>query len=904
MLQTLAGDLDARAAALRASPALAGLAARLTRLLGPLATEAPFIPEDKALLARDGGVCPDDGSRLRFDPDAPFLHRCGRCGRELSGPRHHRAWITRYQIWLSERAIHLALLGALGTPGLSARAAALLAGYAARYRGYPNEDNVLGPSRLFFSTYLESIWLVQVSVALALLDAHEAAALTRSDRRDVRVMLAESAALIASFDEGWSNRQVWNGAALLAAGAALDDTSLQRAGLDDLRRLLGAVEPGGMWHEGENYHLFALRGFLLGAECARWLGTDLYAGTNLGAMYGAPLATLLPDLTLPARGDAPYGVSVAQPRFAELWEIGRARTRDPRLDAVLAELYAADLPEGEDHGRAEIAEQEENRAAARLRRDRLGWKALTWMTPRDPVPDAVHEIPAVHELPRIVVLRSDPQSVASIESGPRAGGHGHPDLLHLSVFRERPLLTDFGTGSYVDPSLHWYRSTLAHNAPGVTGRGQWPAGASCDGVGMAGPWAWCRVRASGALGPGTVALRSVLVGAAWLLDVITVDVPGATSVDLPLHPLAGAPASGTPTAAGIGPNDDAGHESGYGSLAEVRVVPLPYALPLGPVGGASIRLLPRAGEKVLTAIAPGPPGSDFGAGGPLRFLIRRAAGPGRWVQLFSWADPPPAIADVDGAIEITQGRVRTSVRETSEGITIAPVGEAACTFKARGTAAVPTASSSPPRRSADCAIPLWPGDADPFAADLPTAVWILGEGQYRRSELPHADRGGTRAEVSVAAQGDALWVRVRVVKPGVVVRSPLAPDPALDNEVADIHSDGVQAYVGRAHWMGVIALPDFASGAVRHAGVAGTASFPGPVTGTSRRTDAGYEMRLRLPTGHPWRHGDRVRFTVTVNEMVPGRERRSGQLAMAGGGWVWLRGDRESPDEAVEAEIA
>jgi len=29
-----------------------------------------------------------------------------------------------------------------------------------------------------------------------------------------------------------------------------------------------------------------------------------------------------------------------------------------------------------------------------------------------------------------------------------------------------------GTGSYVDPSLHWYRSTLAHNAPIVDGRSQ------------------------------------------------------------------------------------------------------------------------------------------------------------------------------------------------------------------------------------------------------------------------------------------------------------------------------------------------------------------------------------------------------------------------------------------------
>jgi hypothetical protein len=41
-----------------------------------------------------------------------------------------------------------------------------------------------------------------------------------------------------------------------------------------------------------------------------------------------------------------------------------------------------------------------------------------------------------------------------------------------------------------------------------------------------------------------------------------------------------------------------------------------------------------------------------------------------------------------------------------------------------------------------------------------------------------------------------------------------------------------------------------------------------------------------------------------VNEMQPGRERRAGQLALAGGGgWVYLRGDRESWVNAVRAEV-
>ena len=39
---------------------------------------------------------------------------------------------------------------------------------------YPNKDNVLGPTRLFFSTYLESIWLLQLVVALDLLEIGDA----------------------------------------------------------------------------------------------------------------------------------------------------------------------------------------------------------------------------------------------------------------------------------------------------------------------------------------------------------------------------------------------------------------------------------------------------------------------------------------------------------------------------------------------------------------------------------------------------------------------------------------------------------------------------------------------------------------------------------------------------------
>ena len=56
-----------------------------------------------------------------------------------------------------------------GNPGELALSTGLLTQYAESYLAFPNKDNALGPSRLFFSTYLESIWLLQVCVAADLL---------------------------------------------------------------------------------------------------------------------------------------------------------------------------------------------------------------------------------------------------------------------------------------------------------------------------------------------------------------------------------------------------------------------------------------------------------------------------------------------------------------------------------------------------------------------------------------------------------------------------------------------------------------------------------------------------------------------------------------------------------------
>ena len=71
-----ATEVDARRELLGESAELGALARRLAERAGPLLARRPVLPSHKALLSSDGGVCPDDGAPLVFDPWSPAEHRC------------------------------------------------------------------------------------------------------------------------------------------------------------------------------------------------------------------------------------------------------------------------------------------------------------------------------------------------------------------------------------------------------------------------------------------------------------------------------------------------------------------------------------------------------------------------------------------------------------------------------------------------------------------------------------------------------------------------------------------------------------------------------------------------------------------------------------------------------------
>src|SRR5437763_8430161 len=172
-----------------------------------------------------------------------------------------------------------------------------------------------------------------------------------------------------------------------------------------------------------------------------------------------------------------------------------------------------------------------------------------------------------------------------------------------------------------------------------------------------------------------------------------------------------------------------------------------------------------------------------------------------------------------------------------------------------------------------------------------TAIQALGAANYRRSEEPY-DPSDFSARVAVFGMDTTLCFGMDIVESELVIRRPEAPDPALDNEPADIHSDGVQCYVDFHGWQGYLLLPDLDSSRVYIRPVSGTAADPARVTAEWVRTTGGYRVLARLDLGRPVHRGDRFPVNLVVNRMSQGRERRAGQLELSGGGgWIYLRGD-------------
>ena len=893
--------LEERRAAARAGGPFAPLADSIAADLEVVMSRSLFVPKEKALLSRAGGRCEDDGTQLEFDPYAPDEHQCPKCRRVYTGEYHYRWWVYWYQLWLAERGVHAALLFLLrgdARHGALARDVALR--YCAMYADYPNRDNVLGPTRLFFSTYLESIWLLQLCVIADLLEAGG----DRATADEIRARIAApSSALIAQYDEGMSNRQVWNNAAMMAAALLLGDreraAQIVRAASGVEAHLQYGLLDDGTWYEGENYHLFAHRGLWYCVVLAETAGIeiDLKLLARFQEGFATPFATALPDFTLPSRKDSQYAISLRQPRFAELCELGLARAADERLVSALAQLYSDDVPRsgaGLISRERSTADVERNLPPTSLSRADLGWRSLLHARPSLPPLERLAPTSAHLTGQGISVFRRDAGEVyVALDWGQSGGGHGHPDRLNILFMQGATRwLDDLGTGSYVDPSLHWYRSTLAHNAPMFDGRsqdrvdGELLAHDERGGVG----WTYAAVDE---IVPGVRVTRAVIVTPDYFVDELRWDADHEATLLLPIHfnvtdrgplPLLDMTLSGRN-----------GLEDGFDFVSNASGIALQanqYFESSETRDGHRARMFVCCDrESVLVrAFAPGQPARE-----PRSFYTVQTGGAtGAIRTVFAWNPRVDEVAFDGDKIDITLGDECHVHWQTDEHWQMElTAGHAKSGIELTGWVEPPARPGYLPNDATDRVVQ--------YARELPVGSSLsfdLGKAHYRRSEQTWEEAGRPTARVTLSAESAELVVDVHVVTNEIVTVPADAINP-FDNEHPDINGHGVQLYLrtfssGEGAWI-VVPAADLSAARVRKLGGSGSVDLR---AATAARTKDGFalSMRIALPPDRIAVRTGRyaIMFDVLINETEPGRARRRGQLVLSGAHdeFVYLRGDR------------
>jgi hypothetical protein len=879
--------LERRRGQIMASADLASLKARLCAEIGPFVTRPLYVPEAKALMSRWGSLCRDDGAELGFDPWAPHAQRCTHCGRSWATEQSHRWWVYWYQLWLAERCWQAALLFGLDADArCEARAVEVLTALAARYTRYPNADNVLGPSRPFFSTYLESVWVLHLAAAASLLS--ECGRLPPDLERDLSARLFRpSAMVIADFDERGSNRQAWNAAALYALGSVLGDDALRHDAARGPSGILATLEAGllgdGLWYEGENYHWFALRGLCWGAEMLRCQGdADLWtssgdAGRKFRDAFWAPVLTALPDFTFPARRDSKFGVSLRQRRMAELWELALARSPRGELPSLLAHLYDEAVPVAEG-GAGVLTEVERTEPASGVRRSGLGWKGLLWAVPELPPADGDVWRPGTAHLEAtgLAVFRRDAgRRYVSLDYGEPGGGHAHPDRLNLTLHAGGvPWLVDFGTGSYVSPRLAWYRTTLAHNAPLVDGLSQAEARGVCVGFEDAGEYGWvCAQLPDGTAYDGAGLQRTLVVTPGYLLDVLQ---------------MASAVGERTLAVAWHGLGRVTTHQAGVTFEREEGVLPVF-------LGG-------RQPFQVQLSRAPGPPPSlPAGEAEELEFPVVVSAG--EEVTLVACVGMPGLVEEVECheqeyVVRLTDGSMHahqpteTGWRiDLGRGDPIELAGLRALPEEAPAAPVRPEPRVAAAKSLAVSRAPALDGTLDGFRLEAPL-VLDRAE-QFRRAEEPWGGPDEFSARAYLNHGGSTLYLAVDVIAPAPAFRPRGAPNPEWENENPDIHSDGIQVYVAAVSFLGWLIVPDADDESrLRVSAVGGTDAEPEMASrGAWMPTERGYRLTCAIELS------DDVAdfgFDLYINRFRDGRERRLGQLVWSGaqGTRLYLAGDR------------
>ena len=322
------------------------------------------------------------------------------------------------------------------------------------------------------------------------------------------------------------------------------------------------------------------------------------------------------------------------------------------------------------------------------------------------------------------------------------------------------------------------------------------------------------------------------------------------------------------------------------------------------------------GGELIRAWGPGRPGEP----GERSFLIRRQRG--RYVRFAAVVGfDGPAITGArfaPGEIVVDTAAGQVIHRQTSEGWEVVEGGTHTALHGVRrellARIDLPVVGAEltkyvPPEATAFhlAEPPRLDGTLAGFIAESP--IHLDHEDQYRRTEEPYPGPDAFSAAAWLGWDEAALYVAVAVTKGEPIFRPVDAKPLRLDNEPDLINSDGLQVYVqadgqARAGWL---VVPDPAGSGLQARPISGTQATTSGLRGAWRATEDGYlvTMAIAAPGWPPGANDDPPRFDLVVNEMGPGRARRQGQLVWTGGGgWAYVRGDRQEAGRAGRVLLA
>ena len=487
------------------------------------------------------------------------------------------------------------------------------------------------------------------------------------------------------------------------------------------------------------------------------------------------------------------------------------------------------------------AEAERNVPGVRLTRADLGWKSLLFALPELPAMRAEPAGSALMKGQGFAVIRREIDRVyVALDYGHSGGSHGHPDRLNLWLVNgDQRVFEDVGTGSYVERALHWYRSTLAHNAPLVDGQSQEPADGTLRAWDEQDGYSW--VDAEAPVAGGVLVRRSVVVADAYLVDRLEWNADRSITLDLPMHvegdvgSAAWRPAE-LPGGSGLEDGFDflSGAETSKGASTPVRITAP------GVEGVVHI----DAPHDWWRAVAPGPPRKA-----PRRFLMLRATGErGSIISVWSWSDRIEVNVSGSNVVALTVGG--RQVRHEFSGDTWRVHTDDNPTVALNGRQDARAGAPAAPRASVDRTRIVVPRvqRAVTSVGDLTSSregvLVKLGEGNYRGTEATWTEAGSPTAAVAIAASDRELLIEASVTASDPNFVEARAENP-LDNEHPDVNSDGMQIHLtsaGRsASWLMV---PEPGSPAVRTTGRDDAAAIP--FVASWRRTQSGWELLARI----------------------------------------------------------